>query len=145
MKNVGVFAATALAIAVFAFTPSSATAQSYSGKWQVTWDVTFPGPPFNGVYTYCLKLTDNGSMGFPHSGPATLNGSGNSNVSGIFQVINGEFIATFLEGTGNGELDTQVFVGAASKGSIVNGLGESSFDYVTGAATFKKDGCEESQ
>lgn len=145
MKNVGLFAATALAIAVFAFTPSSAAAQSYSGKWLITWDVTYPGPPFNGIYTYCVKLTDNGGAGFAHSGLAILNGSGISNLQGVFQVINGEFVATFLEGTGTGELDTQVFVAPASKGVINSGFGLESFNDATGAAKFGKNGCEDSQ
>jgi hypothetical protein len=123
MKKISVFATTALAIVVFAFAPGSATAQSYSGTWKVSWDVTFPNPPFDGiVYTYCMKLTDNGSIGFPHSGLATLNGSGVSNLSGVFQVINNEFVATFLEGTGNGELDTQLFVGPGHNGKIGAGF-----------------------
>lgn len=139
MKNIGVFAATVLAIAVFALAPSSATAQSYSGRWKITWDVTFPDPPFGGiVYTYCMKLTDDGSIGFQHSGLATLNGSGISHLSGVFQVINGEFVATFLEGTGTGELDAQLFVGPARNGIIGSGFGEEGFNTVTGTATFVK-------
>lgn len=145
MKNYGLFAATALAIALFALAPSSAAAQSYTGNWRITWDVTYPGPPFNGIYTYCVKLTDNGSIGFAHSGVAFLNGSGISDLQGVFQVINGEFVATFLIGTGTGELDTQVFVGPASKGSISSGFGLESFNDVTGPAKFVKNGCQESE
>ncbi len=144
MKNVGVLAAAALAIAVFALAPNRAAAQSYSGKFPSTWAVTYP-PQFSNTYTFCLKLTDNGSVGFPHSGPATLTSTGNPNVTGVFQVINGEFVATFLEGTGNGELDTQIFVGPASKGTIGNGFGEESFINLSGTADFgKKNSCSTS-
>jgi hypothetical protein len=141
MKNVDVFAAAALAIAVFALAPSRAAAQSYGGKFPITWDVTYP-QQFSNTYTYCLKLTDNGSVGFPHSGPATLTSTGSPNVEGVFQVINGEFVATFLEGTGNGELDTEIFVAPASKGTIGNGFGEESLVGLTGTADFgKKNSC----
>lgn len=145
MKKFGVFAATALAIAVFALTPSSAKAQSYSGTWEITEDVTFPFS--TGVSTYCMKLVDNGSEGFPHSGSATLNGNGISNLVGGFQVINGQFVAIFLvPDGGSGELDTQIFGGPASKGKIGNGWGLEGFNNFSGTATFvKKSNCEASR
>jgi hypothetical protein len=141
MKNVGVLAAATLAIAIFALAPNRAAAQSYSGKFPITWDVTYP-QQFSNTYTYCLKLTDNGSVGFPHSGPATLISTGNPNVTGVFQVIDGELVATFLEGSDTGELDTQIFVAPASKGAIGNGFGEESSVTLTGTADFgKKNSC----
>ena len=142
MKHVGVLAAVALTIAIFALAPNRATAQSYSGNFPITWDVTYP-QQFSNTYTYCLKLTDNGSVGFPHSGSATLTSAGSPNVTGVFQVINGEFVATFLEGSDTGELDTQIFVAPASKGAIGNGFGEESLIDLTGTADFgKKNSCK---
>ncbi len=144
MKNVGVLAAAALAIALFALAPNRAAAQTYTGNFPIVWDVTYP-QQFSNTFTFCLKLTDNGSVGFPHSGQATLISTGSPNVTGSFQVINGEFVATFLEGTGNGELDTQIFVAPASKGAISSGFGEESLVGLTGAADFgKKNGCTSS-
>ena len=141
MKNVEVLAAAALAIAVFALAPNRAAAQSYSGNFPITWDVTYPHQ-FSNTYTFCLKLTDNGSVGFPHSGPATLTSTGSPSVTGVFQVINGEFVATFLEGSDTGELDTQIFVAPARKGTIGNGFGEESSVTLTGTADFgKKNSC----
>jgi hypothetical protein len=141
MKNVGVLTAAALAMAVFALAPNRAAAQSYSGNFPITWDVTYP-QQFANTYTYCLKLTDNGSVGFPHSGPATLTSAGNPNVTGVFQVINGELVATFQEGSETGEIDTQIFVAPASKGAIGNGFGLESLVTLTGAADFgKKNTC----
>jgi hypothetical protein len=141
MKNVSVLAAVALASAVFVLAPNRAGAQSYSGNFPITWDVTYP-QQFSNTYTFCLKLTDNGTVGFPHSGPATLTSTGSPNVTGVFQVINGEFVATFLEGSDTGELDTQIFVAPASKGTIANGFGEQSSIPLTGAADFgKKNSC----
>ena len=117
-------------------------AQSYSGNWPITWNVTYPGPPSTGVHTFCLTLTDNGSVGFPHSGPAVLNGDGDDDVQGVFQVINNELVATFLIGTANGELDTLIFAAPARKGTIGKGFGDESFNTVTGPLVFgAKGGC----
>jgi len=143
-KNIGVFAATALAILVFALAPTTVMAQSYSGNYQITWDVTYPSFAV-GVHTFCLTLTDDGSIGFPHSGEAILNGDGD-NDQGVFQVINNELVATFLIGTANGELDTLIFAATASKGTIGKGFGDGSFDTITGALTFgKKGSCGKSE
>ncbi len=142
MKNIGVFAAMTLAIAVFALAPNRAAAQSYTGNYKITWDVTHPSK-FANTYSYCLKLTDNGSVGFPHSGSATLASTGNPSLTGVFQVIDGEFVATFQVGTETGEIDTDLFVAPASKGAIGNGFGEETLVGLTGAADFgKKGSCE---
>jgi hypothetical protein len=50
---------------------SAAMAQSYSGRWPLT---VSHSQRSNG--TYCLTLTDDGSYGWPHSGPASLVGGG---------------------------------------------------------------------
>ena len=118
----------ALLIVAFALAPSGAAAQSYTGNRQMTEIVT---GQFKAKYTYCLALTDNGSEGFAHSGPATLNGSGFTNLPGIFQVVNGLLVATFYVQSGQGSLSGLVFVGPASNGNVFKGFAES----VSGAAT----------
>lgn len=148
-KNIGVFAATVLAIVAFALAPSMATAQSYSGNWPIAEHIVYPsGPPFSGNHSYCLTLTDNGIFGFPHSGLASLNGNGFSNLSGTFQVVNNLLIATFYIADDNGSIDGLVFVGPASKSNIGKGFGQlvSGAVTVTGTAVFgAKGGCGDSE
>jgi len=131
-RNISTLMATAIAIVTFALTSSAASAQSFSGNWPLAEHNVYPGvPPFNGNESYCLTLTDNGSFGFPHSGPATLNGNGFSNFAGIFQVVNNLLVATFYVPDDNGSLNGLVFVAPASKGNIGKGFGE----LVSGAVT----------
>ena len=146
IRNIGTFAAAALAIVAFALAPSTAMAQSYSGNWPMKWNVTYPGPPFDGHFKYCLTLTDDGSAGFRHSGGAVLNGSGQINVPGVFQVINNELVATF-EVVGSGEeLSGWVFVGPARNGNIGKGFSNLTWDTITGKLVFgKKDTCGNSE
>ena len=142
-KNIGVSAAALLAILVLALAPSTATAQSYSGNWPIAEHIVYPsGPPFSGNPKYCLTLTDNGNFGFPHSGLATLNGSGLSNLTGIFQVVNNLLIATFYIPDDNGSIDGLVFVAPASKGNLGKGFGElvSGAVTVTGTSVFGAKG-----
>ena len=127
-RNIRTFVAIALPIVALALTSSAAMAQSFSGNWPMT--ETLVGQ-FKGTYTYCLTLTDNGSDGVPHSGPATLNGNGFSNLPGTFQVVNNLLVATFYEQGGTGSLNGLVFVGPASKDNIGKGFGQ----LVSGAAT----------
>ena len=141
IRNISTFTATALAILAFALTPSAARAQSFSGNWPMT--ETLVGQ-FNETNTYCLTLTDNGSTGFRHSGPATLNGSGFSSLPGIFQVVNNVLVATFYVEDDNGSLSGLVFVAPASKGDIGKGFEElvSGAETITGALAFgTKNGC----
>ena len=144
-KNVHLFAAMALAIVTFAFAPSPALAQSYSGNWPIEWNVSYPRA-FAGHHTFCLTLTDNGSVGFPHSGLAVLNGDGENHVSGIFQVIDNQLATIFLIPTDNGELDTLIFAAPATKGTAGKGFGEESFANLSGTLTFgTKGGCGHSE
>jgi len=140
IRNISTVMATALAILAFALTPSAAQAQSFTGNWPMTETVK----QFHETNTYCLSLTDNGSADFPHSGPATLNGSGFTDLTGIFQVVNGVLVATFYVADDNGSLNGLVFVAPASKGAIGKGFGElvSGAETVTGALAFgTKNGC----
>jgi hypothetical protein len=142
MNNLRTLVAMAFAAAAFAMMPSRAMAQNYSGNWPLTWNITFG---HTGTITYCLTLTDNGSAGFPHSGPAVLNGSGEDNLEGLFQIVNNHLVVTFYVPGSDASIAGLVFVGSAGKsGDIGKGFGE----LVSGAETNlgplmfgKKNGC----
>jgi hypothetical protein len=113
MKNSSLFAAAALAIAAFALTSTTAVAQSYTGNFPMTdHNKTF------GKHTYCLELTDDGSVGFAHSGPATLVEQTGS-LPGYFQVVNNLLMAEF-DSEGGTVLTALVFVVPASNGNIAS-------------------------
>ena len=146
-KNVHLFAAIALAIVTFVFAPSPALGKKLQRQLA---DRMEPSPsmggPFAGHHTFCLTLTDNGSVGFPHSGLAVLNGDGENHVSGIFQVIDNQLATIFLIPTDNGELDTLIFAAPATKGTAGKGFGEESFANLSGTLTFgTKGGCGHSE
>jgi hypothetical protein len=135
--HLGRFIAMALAIAFFALTTSAAMGQSYTGKWQAT--VTGSR---NSNGTYCVTLTDNGSFGTPHSGPAELNGTEDP-YSAYFTVVDGLITVTFPSVSGPGDCcDFFVFTARASNGRIGDGV----FNYFGpgdfGVVAFgKKDSC----
>jgi hypothetical protein len=109
----------ALAIVPFALTPSAAVAQNYSGNWPVSLTQSQIG----GDATYCLTLTDNGSEGRPHSGPASLAGvEPGGSLTGTFQLIGKLLTVTIQEENGTGESDGLVFVAPASDGHIGTGV-----------------------
>jgi hypothetical protein len=140
IRNISTFMATALAIVAFALTPSAAKAQSFSGKFPLTETHSQRG----GNTTYCLALTDNGTLGFPHSGPATVTGETVGSLSGVFEVINNVFVATFNIPSDEGSISGLVFVGPASKGDIGNGFTElvSGAENIAGRLAFGvKNGC----
>lgn len=116
---------------------SSAMAQSYTGNWPAT-----VSHSQRSNATYCISLTDNGSYGTPHSGPATLIGTNNP-YPGYFTVVAGLITVTFTYPSGEGDCcDFQVFTAKASSGQIGNGV----FNYLgltdIGLLTFgKKDSC----
>src|SRR5579862_707344 len=128
--------ATTFVVAVFTFT-SAAVAQSFTGNWPAT--VTH-SQRSNG--TDCISLTDNGSFGAPHSGPASMVSNGNP-VSGSFTVVDGIMTINFSYPSGEGDCSSyQVFTAQASKGQIGHGL--YNFFGITdlGLLTFgKKDSC----
>ncbi len=145
--SVGVFAASALAIVAFALAPSRATTQGYSGDYPLTWNVSYGYGLGN--HTYCLKLTDNGTFGFPHSGPARVTGDYVvTDTQGFFQVINNELVATFYV-PGAEEIGDVVFAAPASNDDIGDGFAEYAASGAftdSGALTFgKKGGCDNSQ
>ena len=76
----------ATAVSANAAMPRDAMARSYGGNWPLT--VTHSRGA-NG--TYCLTLTDNGSLSWRHSGPASIAGVGDG---GTFQLIDNTLVAS---------------------------------------------------
>ena len=118
----------------------AAMAGTYSGNWPLT--VTH-AQHSNG--TYCLTLTDDGSLGWPHSGGASLTGSGLNLTFGTFQLIGRSLVATIQDPGGTGQNAGLVFSAPAANGNIGKGFydqvyGGEAFD--TGVLAFgKKGGC----
>ncbi len=104
---------------------SAATAQSYSGNFLLI--ATHSRFRRGGPFTFCLGLTDNGTVGYPHSGPASVSGAyfgGGTLTGGTFQLIDHLLVATIPVPTGNGQGDAVVFTAPASNGNIGNGVFE---------------------
>ena len=137
VRNIRTFMAMMLPILAFALTPGAASAQSYSGNWPIT---ISHSQSANG--TYCVTLTDDGEFGWPHSGPASVNGFGD--IYGEFQLINGMLVVT-IQVVGSGEeLASVLFTARASGGHIGKGVYETAQGAVTdsGALVFgAKGGC----
>lgn len=89
---------------------STAMAHGYSGNYPLT--VTH-SQFING--DYCLTLTDDGSEGRAHSGPASIAGQ----PYGIFQLIGGTIVAVIQEQAGD-QNNGLTFTAAASGGNIAN-------------------------
>lgn len=106
--------ATTLTVVAFALASSVSMAQSYTGNWPATVSKSHFA---NG--TYCIKLTDDGSLGFPHSGGAQLVPS-NGTYPGIFEVINGVLTVDIPE-PADADLEFLIFTARASNGTIGKG------------------------
>lgn len=116
--------ATALAIVAFVLTPN-AVAQSLSGNFPLI----LTHSQIGGNATYCLTLTDNGTLGRPHSGPASLAGvDPGGAIPGTFQLIGQLLTVTIQQSSDTGQNTGLVFVVATSKGHIGTGV----FDEVSG-------------
>lgn len=120
----------------------AAMAVSYSGNWPLRETHTQHGnqPPD------CLTLTDNGSLGWPHSGPASLTVPGVSgSLTGTFQLIDHLLVATIQSQSNTGQNAGLVFIGPASSGNIGNGTFDNVFageELVSGVLEFgMKGGC----
>ena len=110
---------------------------SYTGNWLVT---VSHGTYFNG--TACLVLKDDGSLGWPHSGSATLPDD-NLNY-GTFKIIDGLLVATIEAPGDTGQNAGIVFTGRANNGSIGKGVYEEVYggeDFDSGKAVFAANGC----
>jgi hypothetical protein len=130
-----------IAIAAALFTAASGSAAladsvSYTGNWQVTLtnDVFPTTKGYTGHRpdsTHCISLTDDGSVGWPHSGYAIMDHSYNS--SGQFAVI-GHTILIYVYALGSGqEPASLVFSGRAKAGEIDT---RAAFDNLQGGESF---------
>ncbi len=120
---------------------SAALAQSYSGRYPLT--VTHS---HNHNGTGCLTLTDNGTQGWPHSGPVSSAGFlfGGSGTLGDFQLIDKILVATVPQGSGTGGSSSLVFTAAAGNGNLGNGVFEQVYGglFDSGVLVFgMKGGC----
>jgi len=123
------------------FSAGAAPAASYSGNWLVTVSHAIRS---NG--TYCLTLTDDGSLGWPHSGEASLTSQVSGNLPyGTFQVIDHFLVATFEQEGGEGQNAGLVFTAPAKNGTVGKGVYEQVYggeESDSGDAAFgKKGGC----
>jgi len=102
---------------------SAAMAGGYSGNWPLT-----VSHSEHADGSYCLTLIDNGSLGWPHSGQASLTGADGDLPYGTFQVINGSLVATIQSEGNSGQNAGLVFSASASNDTITRG----NFDEVYG-------------
>ena len=104
----------------------AAKAQSSSGNWPLT---VSHSQRSNG--TYCLTLTDDGSLGWPHSGLASLVGGGGKLPYGTFQLIDHILVVT-IQQQGGSQNAGLVFVAPVVNGNI----GKGTYDQVYGGEEF---------
>jgi hypothetical protein len=105
---------------------SAAMARGFSGNWPLT--VT-QSQHSNG--SYCLTLNDSGSIGFPHSGSASLTGPGGKLPYGTFQLIDHILVVT-IQQPGGSQNAGLVFIAPVGAG----GIGKGAYDQVYGGEAF---------
>ena len=116
MKSTRILTIAALTTAGFAVLASAAMASGFSGNWPVT---ISHSKGSNGAF--CLKLIDDGSAGFPHSGPATINtGLNGQPLSGQFQFIN-HVIIVAIDDTGLTQNGGSTFFSRPINGNLGEG------------------------
>ncbi|HEY1637508.1 MAG TPA: hypothetical protein VGF62_03210 [Rhizomicrobium sp.] len=130
---------------------SAATAAdiSYTGNWPVklSHDVFLTTNGYTGHgpnSTHCLALTDDGSVGCPHSGFAVLDN--NINSSGQFAVI-GHTILIYIYTLGSGQEPASLVFSTDARNGIIGK--RAAFDNVQGGTSFdaadatfgQKNGC----
>jgi len=115
MKPPTVIATAALIAFGFASSVTGATASGFSGKWPLA--VT-KSKLDNGAH--CLTLTDDGSAGWPHSGPAVIQSARNGTLYGTFQFIDHIVMVSIDDGAGL-ESGNSVYAVRTSKGNLVDG------------------------
>lgn len=141
-RNIRRFMAMALPIVALALTSSTAVAQSYSGSWPAT-----VRGSHHGDGTYCVTLNDDGSLGWPHSGEATLFPQ-EGTTEGTFQLIDGLLMVTFTQPGGTAENGALLFIASASDGHIGKGAYEQFYgtEIDSGGLVFgEKGGCSGDQ
>lgn len=120
----------------------AAMASGYSGTWPVTLSHSKYA---NG--TYCLKLTDDGAFGWPHSGLASISGAGVGGTLpyGTFQLIDHLLTVTIEESGDSGQNAGLVLMAPASAGTISKGVYDQVYggeEFDSGVAAFgAKGGC----
>jgi hypothetical protein len=122
------------------FSAGTATATSYSGKYLLTVTHSIRS---NGAY--CLTLTDDGSLDWPHSGEASLTSQVSGNLPyGTFQLIDHTLVVT-MEQQGETQNAGLVFSAPASNGNIGKGVYDQVYggeETDSGVLEFgKKGGC----
>ena len=127
-----------LALSMSVWTGAAVAAgDSYTGNWKVklTHDVYVNNTGYNGHgpnTSHCIALTDDGSVGWPHSGYAVMD----NNASGQFAVI-GPVILIYIDSTGSGyEPASLVFTGVAANGAISEKGG---YDEIQGGQSYDAD------
>ena len=116
MKSARISTIAALTAAGLAVSVSAALASGFSGNWPVT---ISHSKGSNGAF--CLKLTDDGSAGFPHSGPAMINtGLNGQALSGQFQFIN-HVIIVAIGDTGFTQNAGSTYSSRANNGNLGEG------------------------
>jgi hypothetical protein len=116
MKSILVLTITAVTLIGFAAPTGAAMASGFSGAWPMSLTHTKYGNS-----THCLTLTDDGSAGWPHSGPAVLDGK----LTGQFQFIDHTIVVT-IDDVGAYMNAGSVYASRPSNG----GLGEGGFSEV---------------
>jgi len=127
-RNIRGFIAMALPVLALVLAPSVAKAQSFTGNYPVAVTQVKAGVSGNipgGNVNFCLELTDDGSYGRPHSGPATLGDyEGGTLTGGEFYVVGNMIFVNFAVGSDNGETVGLVLFAPVntSKGTIGTGI-----------------------
>jgi len=144
IRHIRLFIATALPTVALAMTSVAAMAQSYSGNYPL---IVTKSQHANGAY--CLTLNDDGSLGWTHSGEASLTGEkvGGTLPYGTFQLIEGFVVVTIQQPGGTGQNAGLVFTAHSSDGHIGKGLYEQVYggeEVDSGVVAFGvKGGCSE--
>lgn len=110
-----------------AISASAAIAGTYSGNWPVT---VSHSQRADG--TYCVTLTDDGSLGWPHSGEASVQDPFGNDYFATFQLIDHILTVTAEQPGGSGQNAGLVFAARAGNGNIGSGI----YDQVYGGEEF---------
>ncbi|HEX3432335.1 MAG TPA: hypothetical protein VHT03_15780 [Rhizomicrobium sp.] len=129
----------ALAAALSMAVPAHAGSGSYTGNYLVslTHDVYLTTQGYTGHgpnSTHCLALTDDGSIGWPHSGYAVMDND--INTSGQFSVIDNTILIYIYAPGSNDSIASYLFSARASDGKIAQ---HGAFDYIQGGTSYDAD------
>lgn len=116
---------------------ATASGDSYTGNWKVTLthDVYLNNTGYNGHgpnSTHCIALIDDGSVGWPHSGYAELDGQ----YEGQFSVI-GRTILIYLDIAGSGEEPASLTFSTRARDGNIGKKG--AYDEIQGGTSYDAD------